>query len=280
MLPDIGRLAPESARTAIREVFLEHVIGGDRLSTDPRLRQWVRAVTPDAVLEGVSVLAGLTAAGETCRASSSWTSAAPPPTSTACPTRTPSRRPSVARRSACPARRRTVEGDLGVSGASRRPADGGRAPRDCPCPATTRSSLGEAAATVALRRHLRAEAAYGPGGASARAASASSSSPAACSGTPTPRPSTPSSPGWPPTAVARAASLTGTPGRRRPPLRARRGRTAGRRAPGRRAGAGPGTARRRGHVSGRVTIENSAAHRPDAAAANPATSSAAMSSAA
>ena len=64
MLPDIGRLAPESARTAIREVFLEHVIGGDRLSTDPRLRQWVRAVTPDAVLEGVSVLAGLRAAAE------------------------------------------------------------------------------------------------------------------------------------------------------------------------------------------------------------------------
>ena len=29
-------------------------------------------------------------------------------------------------------------------------------------------SLGEAAATVALRRHLRAEAAYGPGGAGAR----------------------------------------------------------------------------------------------------------------
>ena len=38
VLPDIGRLAPESARAAIREVFLEHVIGGDRLSTDPRLR--------------------------------------------------------------------------------------------------------------------------------------------------------------------------------------------------------------------------------------------------
>ena len=35
VLPDIGRLAPESARAAIREVFLEHVIGGDRLSTDP-----------------------------------------------------------------------------------------------------------------------------------------------------------------------------------------------------------------------------------------------------
>src|SRR5687767_1183807 len=44
VLPDIGRLAPESARTAIREVFLEHVIGGAKLSADPRLRDWVRAV--------------------------------------------------------------------------------------------------------------------------------------------------------------------------------------------------------------------------------------------
>src|SRR6185312_15996059 len=43
VLPDIGLLEPESARAAIRAVFLEHVIGGSRLSTDPRLRQWVRA---------------------------------------------------------------------------------------------------------------------------------------------------------------------------------------------------------------------------------------------
>ena len=67
VLPDIGRLAPESARAAIREVFLEHVIGGDRLSTDPRLRSWVRAVTPDAVLEGVAVLARVLAADEMLR---------------------------------------------------------------------------------------------------------------------------------------------------------------------------------------------------------------------
>jgi hypothetical protein len=40
------------------------VIGGARLSGDPRLRTWVRAVTPDAVLEGVSVLAGLRSAAE------------------------------------------------------------------------------------------------------------------------------------------------------------------------------------------------------------------------
>ena len=71
-------------------------------------------------------------------------------------------------------------------------------------------ALGEAAAIVALRRHLRAEAAYGPGGAGARGAG-SSSSPAGCSGTPTRRPST--------HVVARLAAdrggagsvLTGTP---------------------------------------------------------------------
>jgi hypothetical protein len=39
-----------------------------------------------------------------------------------------------------------------------------------PDPGDDPLALGEAAATVALRRHLRAEAAYGPGGASARAA--------------------------------------------------------------------------------------------------------------
>ena len=65
VLPDIGRFAPDSARAAIRGVFLEHVIGGDRLSADPRLRAWVRAVTPDAVLEGVSVLAGLRSGAQT-----------------------------------------------------------------------------------------------------------------------------------------------------------------------------------------------------------------------
>jgi hypothetical protein len=68
-----------------------------------------------------------------------------------------------------PPRRRTVEGDLGVAaslGDLRRAADaeGLATPGDDPL------ALGTAAATVALRRHLRAEAAYGPGGASARAA--------------------------------------------------------------------------------------------------------------
>jgi uncharacterized protein (TIGR01319 family) len=165
VLPDIGRLAPESARTAIRAVFLEHVIGGDRLSADPRLRQWVRAVTPDAVLDGVGVLAR---------------EAAPVPvvvldvggaTTDVYSVPDPDAEQAALGREAVgvPARRRTVEGDLGVSwsaGALRRAAvaEGLAEPGEDPL------ALGEAAAMVALRRHLRAEAGYGPGGASARSA--------------------------------------------------------------------------------------------------------------
>lgn len=57
VLPDVGELAPGPARSAIREVFLRHVIGGKGLSRGPRFRRLVRAVTPDAVLKGVSRLA-------------------------------------------------------------------------------------------------------------------------------------------------------------------------------------------------------------------------------
>ncbi|MET7752280.1 glutamate mutase L [Micromonospora sp. NPDC005367] len=57
VLPRIGVLAPESARSAIREVFLRHVIGGKRLSRGARFARLVRAATPDAVLTGVEVLA-------------------------------------------------------------------------------------------------------------------------------------------------------------------------------------------------------------------------------
>ncbi|MFF3868755.1 glutamate mutase L [Micromonospora sp. NPDC001898] len=57
VLPRIGVLAPASARAAIREVFLRHVIGGKRLSRGPRFSRLVRAATPDAVLTGVEVLA-------------------------------------------------------------------------------------------------------------------------------------------------------------------------------------------------------------------------------
>ncbi|MBB5955168.1 uncharacterized protein (TIGR01319 family) [Saccharothrix tamanrassetensis] len=57
VLPDVGELAPGPARGAIREVFLRHVIGGKGLSRGSAFRQLVRAVTPDAVLHGVSRLA-------------------------------------------------------------------------------------------------------------------------------------------------------------------------------------------------------------------------------
>jgi uncharacterized protein (TIGR01319 family) len=61
VLPDVGELEPGPARAAIREVFLRHVIGGKGLSRGPRFRRLVRTVTPDAVLSGVSRLAGVLA---------------------------------------------------------------------------------------------------------------------------------------------------------------------------------------------------------------------------
>ncbi|ALG13596.1 glutamate mutase L [Kibdelosporangium phytohabitans] len=57
VLPDVGELEPGPARAAIREVFLNHVIGGKGLSRGRKFRDMVRAVTPDAVLAGVSQLA-------------------------------------------------------------------------------------------------------------------------------------------------------------------------------------------------------------------------------
>ncbi len=65
VVPRIGVLAPDSARAAIRETFLRHVIGGKHLSTraDPstgpgrRFTEMVRAATPDAVLTAVELLA-------------------------------------------------------------------------------------------------------------------------------------------------------------------------------------------------------------------------------
>lgn len=57
VLPRIGVIAPESARTAIREAFLGHVIGGKGLTRDPAFAAMVEAPTPDAMLRGVEVLA-------------------------------------------------------------------------------------------------------------------------------------------------------------------------------------------------------------------------------
>ncbi|WP_134772466.1 glutamate mutase L [Ornithinimicrobium flavum] len=59
VLPRIGVVDPGGARSAIRQVFLEHVIGGKGLSPGPRFARLVRAATPDAVLAGVEVLASV-----------------------------------------------------------------------------------------------------------------------------------------------------------------------------------------------------------------------------
>ena len=59
VLPAIGVVAPDGARAAIRSAFLEHVIGGKGLSRGPEFARLVRAPTPDAVLDGVEVLAGV-----------------------------------------------------------------------------------------------------------------------------------------------------------------------------------------------------------------------------
>jgi uncharacterized protein (TIGR01319 family) len=167
VLPDIGRLAPEPARAAIRAVFLEHVIGGDRLSTDPRLRSWVRAVTPDAVLEGVTVLARVLAPAGVSVVVLDVGGAT---TDVYCVPEPDAEQAALGREAVgVPWRRRTVEGDLGVSSsvdALRTAA----AAEGLPIPGDDPLALGEAAAIVALRRHLRAEAGYGPSGASARSA--------------------------------------------------------------------------------------------------------------
>lgn len=62
VVPRIGVLEPTSARAAIREMFLAHVIGGKGLSSRPDASgrdfvDLVRGATPDVVLTGVELLA-------------------------------------------------------------------------------------------------------------------------------------------------------------------------------------------------------------------------------
>jgi len=57
VVPRIGVLEPESARTAIREMFLAHVIGGKDPHTGRRFTEMVRGATPDVVLTAVELLA-------------------------------------------------------------------------------------------------------------------------------------------------------------------------------------------------------------------------------
>ncbi|HEX2142912.1 MAG TPA: glutamate mutase L [Glycomyces sp.] len=62
VLPRIGILNPVPARTALREVFLLHVIAGKHLSTSTDFTRMVKAATPDAVLTGVELFADRTGA--------------------------------------------------------------------------------------------------------------------------------------------------------------------------------------------------------------------------
>jgi uncharacterized protein (TIGR01319 family) len=57
VVPRIGVLAPDSARAAIREAFLAHVIGGKHLSRRAEFAAAVRGATPDVVLTAVRLLA-------------------------------------------------------------------------------------------------------------------------------------------------------------------------------------------------------------------------------
>jgi uncharacterized protein (TIGR01319 family) len=57
VVPRIGVLAPDSARSAIREMFLRHVIGGKHLSEHAEFTAMVRGATPDVVLTAVELLA-------------------------------------------------------------------------------------------------------------------------------------------------------------------------------------------------------------------------------
>jgi uncharacterized protein (TIGR01319 family) len=57
VLPQIGVLAPGSARAAIREMFLRHVIGGKHLSARAEFTTMVTGATPDVVLTAVELLA-------------------------------------------------------------------------------------------------------------------------------------------------------------------------------------------------------------------------------
>jgi uncharacterized protein (TIGR01319 family) len=60
VLPQIGVINPDGARSAIRQVFLRHVIGGKGLSKGPEFAAMVRAATPDAMLRGVETFAAST----------------------------------------------------------------------------------------------------------------------------------------------------------------------------------------------------------------------------
>jgi uncharacterized protein (TIGR01319 family) len=180
VLPRIGVLNAQPARAAIREVFLRHVIGGKKLSREPRFASLVRGATPDVVLTAVELLAAQTgqdlAVVDVGGATTDVYSVLAPD---------PEREPEVA---GTLWRSRTVEGDLGVrwsapgvveaarqerlissteegplaASAAARATD----PRWLPADSGDRAvdlRLAALAAIVALRRHARDDAAGPPG---------------------------------------------------------------------------------------------------------------------
>ncbi|MEU8816969.1 glutamate mutase L [Actinoplanes sp. NPDC048796] len=157
VLPRIGVLEPGPARAAIRDVFLQHVIGGKRLSRGKRFTSLVRAATPDAVLAGVELLADVTGAGvlvvDVGGATTDVYSALLPDAESE----------SGPRRDVAGTlwRSRTVEGDLGVAVGAPGTLAAAAAEKLALTPSGDRG-LAAAAATIALRRHARGHSS-GPG---------------------------------------------------------------------------------------------------------------------
>ena len=170
VLPDVGELAPGPARRAIRDVFLRHVIGGKGLSRGPRFRRLVRAVTPDAVLGGVSRLAGVLAVEREQAGAVLVVDVGGATTDVYSAVSTMDKESHAV---ALPADRRTVEGDIGLRWSApgivaeavterlipANPALTAEAARLAANPATQQSEvdvhLAELAAVLAIRRHLR-----------------------------------------------------------------------------------------------------------------------------
>ncbi|HEX6500493.1 MAG TPA: glutamate mutase L [Micromonosporaceae bacterium] len=177
VLPRIGVLEPQPARSAIREVFLRHVIGGKKLSRGRRFAGLVRGATPDVVLRAVEVLADHVAGDLLVVDVGGATTDV---YSVVAPDEQAAHRPQ-AEVAGTLWRSRTVEGDLGVRSsatgvvaaaeverlvvgdvpwaqAARRRAE---APAMVPADAAEQDvdlRLAQVAATVALRRHARGEA--------------------------------------------------------------------------------------------------------------------------
>ena len=180
VLPVIGRLDPQPARAAIRDVFIRHVIGGKGLSGRADFPALVRAATPDAVMSGVEVLADGTddvpGVGDVLVVDVGGA------TTDVYSVVTPQGEDAVLRKEVVEVmwRSRTVEGDLGMrwsaigvidaavaerlvgddearslrTSAERRAADPGHLPTDDADRAVD-ARLAELAVTVALRRHGR-----------------------------------------------------------------------------------------------------------------------------